>query len=167
MLFETRVHVVASGILESLNIADMSKLSTHEGNLAIGQRIAAIRANSGLSQNEFAESVGLSPRAYGNYERGEREMPVALFKILCESYSIDPVWLLTGPGLEPIRVTTRRVDGELLETLIRMIEEWLIKNRRALKPDKKARLIRLAYEHCSESGQIDGAHLKDMLSLAA
>lgn len=145
----------------------MSKLSTHESDAAIGRRIAAVRATSGLSQNEFAESVGLSPRAYGNYERGEREMPVALFKTLCESYSIDPVWLLMGPGLEPVRVTTRRIDAALLETLIRMIEEWLIKNRRTLKPDKKARLIRLAYEHCSETGQVDGAHLKDMLSLAA
>lgn len=159
--------MLASVILESLNIADMSKLSTQESDSAIGRRIAAIRAASGLSQNDFAESLGLSPRAYGNYERGEREVPVALFKTLYELHSIDPVWLLTGPGPEPVKASERRVDGDLLETLIRMIEDWLSKHRRTLKPEKKARLIRLAYEHCSESGQVDSAHLKDMLSLAA
>jgi transcriptional regulator with XRE-family HTH domain len=145
----------------------MSKLSTHKSNIEIGKRILAVRAASGLSQNDFAESLEMSPRAYANYERGEREMPVALFKGLYESYSIDPVWLLTGPGEQPIKVTERRVDGDLLEILIRMIEEWLTKNRRMLKPEKKARLIRLAYEHCSEHGEVDSAHLKDMLSLAA
>jgi transcriptional regulator with XRE-family HTH domain len=145
----------------------MSKLSTQKSNLEIGKRIAAVRASSGLSQGDFAESLGISPRAYANYERGEREMPVALFKSLCESYSIDPVWLLNGPGEQPVKVTERRVDSDLLETLISMIEEWLTKNRRTLKPDKKARLIRLAYEHCSERGEVDSAHLKDMLSLAA
>lgn len=161
------MHVLAFVKLESRNIADMSKLSTHESNAAIGRRIAAVRAASGHSQNEFAESLGLSPRAYANYERGEREMPVALFRSLCESYRIDPVWLLNGPGEEPVRVTTRRLDGELLEAIVRLIEDWLVKNRRTLKPPKKARLIRLAYEHYSEQGQVDTAHLNDMLSLAA
>ena len=145
----------------------MSKLSTHESNFAIGRRIAAIRSGSGLSQNEFAESLGLSTRAYANYERGEREMPVALFKALCESYRIDPVWLLVGPGSEPVRVMARRVDGDLLEAILRMVDEWLAKHRRTLKPEKKARLVRLAYEHCGETGQVDPAHLNDMLSLAA
>lgn len=161
------MHVIAFVKLESHTTANMSKLSTQESNVAIGQRIAAVRASSGLSQNEFAESLGLSPRAYANYERGEREMPVALFKSLCESYRIDPVWLLVGPGEEPVRVTARRLDGELLEAIVRLIEDWLIKNRRTLKPPKKARLIRLAYEHYSEQGQVDTSHLNDMLSLAA
>lgn len=145
----------------------MSKLSTQNENNVIGRRIAAVRASSGLSQNEFAESLGLSPRAFANYERGEREMPVALFRKLCESRGIDPLWLLIGPGEEPVRVTERRVDGELLEAIVQMIEEWLIKHRRTLKPPKKARLIRLAYEHYSEQGQVDTSHLNDMLSLAA
>lgn len=161
------MHVIAFVKLESQTVADMSKLSTQESNIAIGQRIAAVRASSGLSQSEFADSLELSPRAYANYERGEREMPVALFKSLCESYGIDPVWLLMGPGEEPVRVTTRRLDGDLLEAIVRLVEEWLAKNRRILKPPKKARLIRLAYEHCGEQGQVDTAHLNDMLSLAA
>ena len=145
----------------------MSKLSTQNGNIAIGRRITAVRTASGLTQNEFAEKLGLSPRAYANYERGEREMPVALFKTLYEAYHIDPVWILTGPGDEPVVVGSRRLDGALLEKIIEMVEEWLTKHRRTLKPAKKARVIRLAYEHCADQQSVDAAHLQDMLSLAA
>lgn len=49
-----------------------------------------------VSQIEFAEKLGLAPRAYANYERGEREMPAAVLLRLYELFSIDPVWLLTG-----------------------------------------------------------------------
>jgi transcriptional regulator with XRE-family HTH domain len=136
-------------------------------NETVGRRLAVVRMTSGLRQAEFAESLGLSPRAFGNYERGEREMPVALYRALLEKFDIDPLWLLEGPGDIPIRSGERRINGELLEVIVNMIEEWLSKYRRTLKPDKKARVIRLAYEHCSEEGQIDSAHLKDMLSLAA
>lgn len=145
----------------------MSKLSTQNENIAIGRRITAVRTATGMTQNEFAEHLGLSPRAYANYERGEREMPVALFKTLYETHHIDPVWILAGPGDEPIAVESRRIDGQLLEKIIEMVEEWLTKQRRTLKPEKKARVIRLAYEHCADQQGVDTAYLQDMLSLAA
>ncbi len=145
----------------------MSKLSTEEDKLLLGLRLMTIRTSSGLTQFEFADRLGLSPRAYANYERGEREMPVALFKSLCDSFRIDPLWLLVGPGEEPDHIGNRRVDLDLLEEIIRMIEEWLVKKNGTLKPEKKARVIRLAYEHCVDQGAVDAAHLKEMLSLAA
>lgn len=145
----------------------MSKLSTQNVNVAIGRRITAVRTSTGMTQIEFAEHLGLSGRAYANYERGEREMPVALFKALYEIHRIDPVWILTGPGEEPVVVEHRRIDGQLLAKIIEMVEEWLSKHRRTLKPEKKARVIRLAYEHCADEQNVDTAHLQEMLSLAA
>ena len=56
---------------------------------------------------------------------------------------------------------------DLMESVIRLIEEWLTKHRRTLKPDKKARLIRLSYEHCITKGEVDATHLREMLSVAA
>ncbi len=47
-------------------IAQMSKLSTEEFNIAVGQRLGAVRERSRLVQTEFAETLGLSPRAYQN-----------------------------------------------------------------------------------------------------
>ena len=120
----------------------MSKLSSEDDNLVMGRRLMAVRVASGLTQADFADKLGLSLRAYANYERGEREMPTALFRSLCETFRIDPLWQLTGPGEDPGLV-----------------------GRRVL--DMKARVIRLGYEHCITKGEIDATHLREMLSVAA
>lgn len=145
----------------------MSKLSNDGDNLVLGRRLTAIRLASGLTQADFAARLGLSLRAYANYERGEREMPTALFRSLTEIFNIDPLWQLTGPGEEPVLIGSRVLDINLLESVIQLVEDWLTKHRRTLKPDKKARVIRLGYEHCVVKGEIDATHLREMLSLAA
>lgn len=145
----------------------MSSIATTEQNEALGARLAAVRAASGLSQNAFAESLGLSTRAYVNYERGEREMPVALFRALYEVRGIDPAWLLAGPGVTPVSTFERRLDLGLLEELERIVEDALRRTHKTLKPAKKARLIGLAYAHCMRAGKVDAGEVCDMLSLAA
>lgn len=81
----------------------MTSISTAHDNAALGRRLAAVRAETGLSQTAFAKALGLSLRAYANYERGEREMPVALFRALYKTYGIDPGWLLNGPADQPVK----------------------------------------------------------------
>lgn len=146
----------------------MSKLSSEEENAASGRRLAAIRSANQMTQHEFAESLGLSARAYANYERGEREMPTSLFKSLVEVFGIDPLWLLTGSDTDLMYIAkSHPLDADLLESIVCLIEGWLTKHRRVLKPEKKARVIRLAYEHCIEQGQVNAGHLNEMLFLAA
>eukprot|EP00456_Euglypha_rotunda_P002909 TRINITY_DN10526_c0_g1_i7.p1 TRINITY_DN10526_c0_g1~~TRINITY_DN10526_c0_g1_i7.p1 ORF type:complete len:103 (-),score=11.63 TRINITY_DN10526_c0_g1_i7:19-327(-) len=86
----------------------MSKLSTDYLNIEIGARLIGVRTKLGYTQPDFAAHLGLSYRAYGNYERGEREMPTALFRHLCDKFQIDPLWLLRGPGTEPVLIEIGR-----------------------------------------------------------
>lgn len=145
----------------------MSILATTEQNLPIGKRLVAVRNAASLGQEAFAESLGLSPRAYANYERGEREIPAAVVRNLYEVHGTDPLWLLTGPGLDPVYAPERRLNLLLLEELIRIVETSLLRAHKALKPEKKARLIRLGYEHCMKAGKVDTGRIREMLSLAA
>lgn len=145
----------------------MSSIATADQNQAVGTRLASVRASTGLSQNGFAATLGLSPRAYANYERGEREMPVALFRTLVEVHGIDPVWLLMGPEPDPVHILERRLDLDLLEEVARIVERGLQRASKTLKPDKKARLIRLAYERCALAGQLNAEEIRNLLSLAA
>lgn len=145
----------------------MSILATSKQNLALGERLAAVRTAVGLSQDAFAESLGLSPRAYANYERGEREIPSAVVRTLYEVHGTDPLWLLAGPGIDPVYAPERQLNLPLLEELIRIVESSLQRAHKTLRPDKKARLIRLGYEHCMQAGEIDAGRIRDMLSLAA
>ena len=73
----------------------MSKLSNDDQNIASGRRLVAIREESGLTQEEFADRLGLSLRAYANYERGEREIPTALFRAKLPYASVSAFWTST------------------------------------------------------------------------
>lgn len=62
----------------------------------IGERIEAVRKQSGLSQEAFAESIGVSRNSYFKYVRGHRAVPSDVLSATLEKYGTDPVWLLEG-----------------------------------------------------------------------
>jgi hypothetical protein len=75
--------------------------------------------------------------------------------------------LLRGPGTEPVLIGSRQLDQKLLSDIMRLVEEWLERHDATLRCDKKAQLISLAYQRCSQAGAVDALHLQDMLSMAA
>lgn len=76
----------------------MSRLSSDSVKEGFGDRVRIVRSMTYCSQQEFAEQLEVSLRAYRNYERGEREMPASLLMTLYTKYRVDPVWVLTGVG---------------------------------------------------------------------
>ena len=144
----------------------MSSIATSNDNAALGRRLVAVRATTGLSQGGFATSLGLSSRAYANYERGEREMPVALFRALYETYGIDPVWLLDGPGDQPVKAATRTMDFPLVDSIIRWIDAELARTHKKLRPQARLRVLKAAYALSAETGRLDAAGLTELLAVA-
>lgn len=144
----------------------MSSVATPAQNADLGQRLVAVRASTGLSQGAFADTLGLSLRAYANYERGEREMPVALFRGLYETYGIDPVWLLAGPGEQPVKAATRTMDFALVDQIIRHIDTELTAMSKKLKPAMRLRILKAAYVLSAEKGRVVSGQVKELLAIA-
>lgn len=144
----------------------MSSMATPTQNVTLGQRLAAVRAGASLSQGAFADTLGLSLRAYANYERGEREMPVALFRALYETYGIDPVWLLAGPGEQPIKAATRTMDFALVDQIIRYVDIELATIGKKLKPAMRLRILKAAYALSTEKGRVEPGQVKELLAIA-
>ncbi len=119
-----------------------------------------------MSQGAFAATLGLSLRAYANYERGEREMPVVLFRALYETYGIDPVWLLAGPGSQPVKAATRTMDFALVEDIIQCVDAELATMGKKLKPAMRLRILRAAYALSAEKGFVEAGSVKELLSIA-
>ena len=69
----------------------------------IGQRIAALRKNVGMSQAELARALGVSPSAVGMYEQGRREPSAAGFVALAQVFGVTTDYLLTGKPREAER----------------------------------------------------------------
>jgi len=145
----------------------MSSIASADQNGALGQRLVTVRATTGLSQSAFADSLGLSLRAYANYERGEREMPVALFRALYETYGIDPVWLLAGPGEQPVKAATRTMDFALVDTITQCVDAELAMMGKKLKPAMRLRILKAVYALSAEKGRLEVGSVKELLSIAA
>jgi len=144
----------------------MSSIASPDQNGALGQRLMTVRATTGLSQGVFADTLGLSLRAYANYERGEREMPVALFRALYEIYGIDPIWLLAGPGEQPVKAATRTMDFALVDHIIQCVDTELAAMGKQLKPAMRLRILRAAYALSADTGRMEPGQMKELLSIA-
>lgn len=59
-----------------------------------GARLKMLRGNLGLSQQQFAESLGVSQTTYSSYERERTQPPFDLLTKICSIYNVDIKWLL-------------------------------------------------------------------------
>lgn len=141
----------------------LSKVATSIDKAALGQRLLAVRNAHRLPQAAFAARLGLSPRAYQNYERGERELPAAVLTTLHAKFGIDPLWVLVGPGSTPRQVVPN--EAALLEHVVVEVEKYLRATGKRLTPVKKARAVRFCYQKCVQTGHSDTTWLADLMFL--
>lgn len=62
----------------------------------LGHRLAAVRSEANLSQEEMAQRLGTSRSAYQYYERGQRDLTASLLLKVYEEFDVDPLWMLEG-----------------------------------------------------------------------
>ena len=126
------------------------------------RRVAQVRQHLDLSQEKIARQLGLSLRAYANYERGERAVPLEMLRALYEQFSVDPVWLLTGSGPMILDRDIRyRLDQQTLDSVINAVDRIEQRLPVPLDAKKKARLIGLLYEQCQLLDESADQILKD------
>ena len=73
------------------------------------ERIKAIRKALGLTQQEFADRLGIQRSTIAQYETGRNNPIDAVVSLICREYNVDEVWLRTGIG-EMFRPRTREDD---------------------------------------------------------
>ena len=62
----------------------------------MGERVAAVRTMSRLSQEDMCRRLGISRSAFQNYERGQRDLTAELLLKIYEEFDVDPLWMLEG-----------------------------------------------------------------------
>ena len=56
----------------------------------MGERLAAVRNMSKLSQEDMCRRLGISRSAFQNYERGHRDLSSELLLKIYEEFDVDP-----------------------------------------------------------------------------
>lgn len=76
-----------------------------EGNLqrAVGRNLRAYREARGLSQEAFADVLGVHRTYMGGVERGERNLTLKSLERIAERIGVEPIALLHPDSAEPTR----------------------------------------------------------------
>ena len=62
------------------------------------ERIKQIRNELNLTQQEFADKIGVRRSTVANYEIGRNEPIDSVINLICREYNINESWLRTGEG---------------------------------------------------------------------
>lgn len=109
-----------------------------------------VRSQWSLTQAEMASRMGVSLRAYQNYETHERE-PRAVDLAPLGEYGINLNWLLTGEGQMRREEggeshDSASLDEGLLEVCIEAVEEEVGRAKRTISASNKAKAVSALYD---------------------
>lgn len=62
------------------------------------ERLKELRKTLKLSQQEFADKIGIKRGTIANYEIGRNEPIDAVISLICEKFNVSEEWLRTGEG---------------------------------------------------------------------
>lgn len=66
--------------------------------VAFGERFAALRKESGLTQVQLAERLGVSQQAVTAYESGQRRVPISTLPLLANTLGVSIEELIGAPA---------------------------------------------------------------------
>ena len=149
-------------------------VATNKGNSnLIGDRLREVWEKSGIKQEEFALSVGVSVPSLINYFKN-RVSPNSEFILkIIEKYSVSPNWLFLGREIfqectgSSLLDVPQHPNTDILEQVIAGVESALKRKRATLDPGKKAELIVLLYEHFVNEKNINQDTVERYLRLAS
>lgn len=98
----------------------------------MNNRIKTIRTTANLTQQEFADKLGIKRGTIANYELGRNEPIDAVIRMICQEFGISEHWLRTGEGNMRIPMSRDEEiadmvgkalsgDNEFKKSVIRMI----------------------------------------------
>ena len=62
--------------------------------MSVAKRIADLRIDNDLTQEEVAKILNTARNYYGEYERGKRALPIEHLKTLCGYYNVSADYIL-------------------------------------------------------------------------
>lgn len=86
----------------------------------IAERIKEVRKSQGLTQQKFADRIGIKQNTIATYEMGRNNPIDPVVNAICREFNVNEAWLREGEG-EMYRDLSR--DEQLAEAFGRMLAE--------------------------------------------
>ena len=83
----------------------------------MNNRLRAVRKKLGLTQQEFADKLGVSRNNIAGYESGTRNPSDAAIRLVCATFRVNPDYIYNGNGDMFVRLTQNDILDEFLPKL--------------------------------------------------
>lgn len=122
------------------------------------ERIRKIRRDLDLTQQEFADRIGIKRNTVANYETGRNEPVDSVVSLICREFHVNEEWLRNGIG----EMFTQDSEDELqaltekysLSTADRILIEKYI----SLKPEARKAVLQFMTDVAASLNKSDGSY---------
>ncbi|MEI3225626.1 MAG: helix-turn-helix transcriptional regulator [Lachnospiraceae bacterium] len=83
----------------------------------MNERLKKLRKNLDLTQQEFANKIGIARGNIGAYEVGKNAPSDAVISLICKQFNVDENWLRTGEGEMFIKQTRDEQIASFIGTI--------------------------------------------------
>lgn len=66
--------------------------------MSFAERLKKVRKETGLTQEDFASSIGVTRSPIASAESGKSKLQPLAIRTICEIYKVNEKWLQTGEG---------------------------------------------------------------------
>ena len=99
----------------------------------IGARLRELRSQTGLTQDQLAEKLGVSKRTQGNYESGASDPTASYLSMAASQLGFDVPYILNGVRTTPTSDSLSEVEYSILKQYQSIPEDDQKAIRRILK----------------------------------
>lgn len=105
------------------------------------ERIKKLRKALDLTQQEFADRIGIKRNTIANYESGRNEPIDSVISLICREFNVNEEWLRTGEGEMFAPAPSSALDALAQERGLTHREYIVLEKFLLLRPEIRADLI--------------------------
>lgn len=122
----------------------------------LGKRIAALRKEKGMTQEELAEKLGVSPQAVSKWENGQSCPDISLLPRLAAIFGVTTDLLLTGEQetTPPVQMLPPEKRKDINDMMLRILVESA--NGDKVRVNLPMALVQVAMDMGMELPQVNG-----------
>ena len=104
----------------------------------MNQRLKELRKQLGLTQQEFADRIGIKRNAVTNYEVGRNEPADMVVSLICREFNVNEQWLRNGTGEMFADVPQDTIDALCQQYRLDSFDRAIIQEYLKLDADSRA-----------------------------
>lgn len=122
----------------------------------LGKRIAALRKEKGMTQEELAEKLGVSPQAVSKWENGQSCPDISLLPRLAAIFGVTTDLLLTGEQetMPPVQMLPPEKRKDINDMMLRILVESADGDK--VRVNLPMALVQVAMDMGMELPQVNG-----------